>query len=87
MEVITTTGNAMSYTDDGTDANGPKFAHGEWPHYRVAAVNRVGTGPFSDPVPAGGTSRLPSPSRPTGRRWSPSTTPPKGMTGLTTPTG
>ncbi len=54
MEVITTTGNATSYTDDGTDANGPKFAYGEWPHYRVAAVNRAGTGPFSDSVPAGG---------------------------------
>ena len=52
--VFTTTGAATSYTDDGTDANGPMFVAGEWLHYRVAAVNRVGTGPFSEPRPAGG---------------------------------
>ena len=51
--VFTTTGAATSYTDDGTDANGPMFAAGEWLHYRVAAVNSVGTGLFSDPRPAG----------------------------------
>ena len=43
-----------SYVDDGTDANGPVFSFGNWPHYRVAASNHVGTGPFSDPVFGGG---------------------------------
>ena len=52
-EVITTADAATSYTDDGTDANGPVFSVGNWPHYRVAAINRVGSGPFSDPRPAG----------------------------------
>ena len=52
--VFTTTGAATSYTDDGTDANGPMFAAGEWLHYRVAAVNSVGAGLFSDPRYAGG---------------------------------
>ena len=52
-EVFTTTGASTTYTDDGTDANGPVFAHGEWPHYRVAAVNPVGTGPFSESVYSG----------------------------------
>ena len=52
--VFTTTSEGTTYTDDGTDANGPMFSAGNWPHYRVAAVNRVGTGPFSEPRPAGG---------------------------------
>ena len=52
-EVITTADAATSYTDDGTDANGPMFAAGNWPHYRVAVVNRIGIGSFSDPRPAG----------------------------------
>ena len=55
-EVITTTGDGTTYTDDGTDANGPMFSVGNWPHYRVAAVNQVGTGPFSEPRPAAGDS-------------------------------
>ena len=55
-EVLTTTGEGTTYTDDGTDANGPMFSAGDWPHYRVAAVNLVGTGPFSEPRPAGGDS-------------------------------
>ena len=55
-EVITTTGDGTTYTDDGTDANGPMFSVGNWPHYRVAAVNQVGTGPFSEPWPAAGDS-------------------------------
>ena len=42
--VFMTTGDGTSYTDDGTDANGPRFAAGEWPHYRVSAINSVGTG-------------------------------------------
>ena len=53
-EVFTTTGDGTTYTDDGADANGPMFAAGNWPHYRVAAVNRVGTGPFSESKYAGG---------------------------------
>ena len=53
-EVFTTTGDGTNYTDDGTDANGPVFSAGNWPHYRVAAVNRVGTGPFSESRYAGG---------------------------------
>lgn len=54
-EVITTTGPGASYTDDGTDAAGPMFADGEWLYYRVAAVNSVGTGPFSEPRYPSGT--------------------------------
>ena len=42
------------YVDDGTDSNGPVFSTGNWPHYRVAAANQVGIGPFSDPVFSGG---------------------------------
>ena len=53
-EVFTTTGDGTNDTDDGTDANGPVFSAGNWPHYRVAAVNRVGTGPFSESRYAGG---------------------------------
>ena len=53
-EVFATTGDGTNYTDDGTDANGPVFSAGNWPHYRVAAVNRVGTGPFSESRYAGG---------------------------------
>ena len=53
-EVITTTGDGTTYKDDGTDANGPMFSAGNWPYYRVAAVNRVGIGPFSDPRYPGG---------------------------------
>ena len=45
-------GNVTAYTDDGADEDGPRFAAGEWLHYRVAAVNLVGTGPFSEPVPS-----------------------------------
>jgi hypothetical protein len=45
-------GNVTAYTDDGGDEDGPRFAAGEWLHYRVAAVNLVGTGPFSEPVPS-----------------------------------
>ena len=54
VEVYTTTGAATSYTDDGTDGNGPMFAAGEWSHYRVAAANSVGIGLFSEPRYAGG---------------------------------
>ena len=53
-EVITTTGDGTTYKDDGTDANGPMFSAGNWPYYRVSAVNRVGIGPFSDPRYPGG---------------------------------
>ena len=48
-EVFTTSDAAGTYTDDGTDANGPTFTPGNWPRYRVAAVNQVGTGRFSEP--------------------------------------
>ena len=37
-------GNVTAYTDDGADEDGPRFAAGEWLHYRVAAVNAAGTG-------------------------------------------
>ena len=53
-EVFTTTGDGTTYTGEGTDANGPMFASGNWPHYRVAAVNMVDTGLFSEPRYAGG---------------------------------
>ena len=52
-QVHTTAGVGTTYTDDGTDAYGPMFSAGNWPHYRVAAVNSVGTGLFSAPRPAG----------------------------------
>ena len=42
------------YVDDGTDSNGPVFSVGDWPHYRVAAANQVGIGPWSDSVFGGG---------------------------------
>ena len=48
MEVITTTGNATSYTDEGADSNGPMFEVGTTRHYRVSAINSVGTGPPSN---------------------------------------
>ena len=54
-QVHTTAGVGTTYTDDGTDAYGPMFSAGNWPHYRVAAVNSVGTGLFSEPRPAGDT--------------------------------
>ena len=54
MQVIMTTDADTSYTDDGTDNDGPMFEVGEWLHYRVAAINSAGTGPFSDPRYAGG---------------------------------
>ena len=42
--VITTTGDGTTYTDDGTDANGPTFGVGATQYYRVSAINSVGTG-------------------------------------------
>ena len=48
VEVYTTTGAATSYTDVGTDANGPTFGVGTMRHYRVSAINSVGTGPPSN---------------------------------------
>ncbi len=58
-ELVAETGET-SYVDDGTDANGPMFSVGNWPHYRVAAANHVGIGPFSDPVFGGGDPLLAS---------------------------
>ena len=43
-EVITTTGDGTTYTDDGTDANGLTFGVGATQYYRVSAINSVGTG-------------------------------------------
>ena len=54
VEVHTTTGGSTSYTDDGTDSNGPMFEVGTTRYYRVAAINSAGAGPFSDPRHAGG---------------------------------
>ena len=48
VEVYTTTGAATSYTDLGTDANGPTFGVGAMRHYRALAINSVGTGPPSN---------------------------------------
>ena len=48
VEVYTTTGPTTSYTDVGTDANGPMFGVGVMRHYRVSAINSVGTGPPSN---------------------------------------
>ena len=47
-EVYTTTGDATGYTDEGTDSNGPMFEVGTTRHYRVSAINSVGTGPPSN---------------------------------------
>ena len=48
VEVYTTTGAATSYTDEGADGNGPTFGAGVMRHYRVSAINSVGTGPPSN---------------------------------------
>ena len=48
VEVYTTTGAATSYADVGADANGPTFGVGVMRHYRVSAINSVGTGPPSN---------------------------------------
>ena len=48
VEVYTTTGAATSYTDEGADGNGPTFGVGVMRHYRVSAINSVGTGPPSN---------------------------------------
>ena len=47
-EVFTTTGAGTTYTDDGADANGPTFGARVLRHYRVSAINSVGTGPPSN---------------------------------------
>lgn len=52
-EVYTSNDAATTYTDAGTDDQGPTFDAGNWPQYRVAAINGVGTGPFSESVPSG----------------------------------
>ena len=44
VEVYTTTGAATSYTEEGADGNGPTFGVGTMRHYRVSAINSVGTG-------------------------------------------
>ena len=48
QEVYTTTGQGTTYTDDGTDNDGPEFRAGTTRYYRVSAVNSVGTGPASN---------------------------------------
>ena len=48
VEVYTTTSAATSYTDEGDDSNGPTFGAGVMRHYRVSAINSVGTGPPSN---------------------------------------
>ena len=50
---VFTTSSVTTYIDDGTDSHGPQFEIGNWPSYRVAAINQVGTGPFSEPVASG----------------------------------
>ena len=47
-EVYTTTGDATGYTDEGADSNGLMFEVGTTRHYRVSAINSVGTGPPSN---------------------------------------
>ena len=46
-EVDTTAGDVTRYTDVGDDGNGPMFEVGEVRHYRVSAMNSVGTGAAS----------------------------------------
>ena len=48
VEVYTTTGASTTYTDDGTDNDGPPFEEGTTRHYRVSAFNSVGPGPASN---------------------------------------
>ena len=48
VEVFTTTGGGTTYTDDGTDGNGPVFGVGATQYYRVLAMNSVGVGPPSN---------------------------------------
>ena len=52
VEVYTTTDDSTTYTDLGDDEHGPIFGEGALRYYRVSAVNLVGTGPFSEPVPS-----------------------------------
>ncbi len=47
-QVHTTVDAGTAYRDDGTDDDGPMFEIGDSRHYRVSAVNSVGTGPPSD---------------------------------------
>ena len=51
-EVYTPTGDATGYTDEGDDDNGPMFEVGEVRHYRVSAMNSVGTGAASNAAKA-----------------------------------
>ena len=46
-DVVTTESTETAYTDYVDDENGPAFEIGEYPYYRVAAINSAGTGPFS----------------------------------------
>ena len=46
-DVVTTESTETAYTDYVDDDNGPTFEVGLAPYYRVAAINRAGTGPFS----------------------------------------
>ena len=48
VEVYATTDDGTGYTDEGADNNGPTFGVGVTRHYRVSAVNSVGTGPPSN---------------------------------------
>ena len=48
QEVYTTTTEATTYTDDGTDDDGPPFDAGTTRYYRVSAINSVGPGPASN---------------------------------------
>lgn len=43
-----------TFTDTWTDDSGLTFAADRSPYYRVAAISRVGIGPFSDDANAGG---------------------------------
>ena len=46
-DVVTTESTETTYTDYVDDENGPAFEVGQYPYYRVAAINSAGTGSFS----------------------------------------
>ena len=52
-DVTVQLGPSTDYADLGSDENGPAFGWDKFLHYRVAAINGVGTGPFSESATAG----------------------------------
>ena len=65
LDVITTDSPETSYIDYWDDDNGPAFEFGQSIYYRIAAINSVGVGSFSEPGIIETTAAVP-PSSPLG---------------------